>query len=357
MASPQVFEKKTPIRPLLFGIIVALLTIDYIMEILYLPSLPVISKEFANNYIGTKLTYAFFLLSFSISQLIFGPLSDKIGRRTPVCWGISVGSAGSLLCFLAPSIPILVIGRFIEGIGAGICLSIGRSISRDLLAGNQLSKFLSEITMIGIIVTAVSVVLGGYIQHFFGWRFNFLILTFYTFVILIVIWQKLPETNQYRNLELTLNMTVRNYLSLLKNKKFIGFTLCISCALSGIAANQVFTPFLFQNTLGLTTIEYGWLFFLLISFLLVSAFINSKLVLKHGIVTMLLAGVYLMIAAGLLMLSLSLWGLINIIVIIGPMIIFLFGLCFAILNGLAGAIHLFPTMAGTAGALVGHYKC
>ena len=162
------------------------------------------------------------------------------------------------------------------------------------------------------------------------------------------------ETNQHLNPEATrIKVIAHNYFSLLRSKTFLGYTLCVSCAYAGLIAYITAAPFLFQNVLGLTSIEFGWLAFVIGCSIFISAIINNALVMKIGYEKMLLIGNFLMLSGGLSMLMCGSFGFMNILAILLPLALFSVGAGLVFANGSAGAFHYFPRIAGSAGSLFG----
>ena len=321
---------------------------------MYVPSLPAIAAQFGNETSAIQLTLSVYIFGFSISQLIYGPLSDRYGRRPPMLIGVGIGMAGTVICLFAPSVYILILGRFIQGAGIGVCNSVGRSLTRDILSGTHLAKIGSHIGMAAVLLLAIAPTIGGYIQDYLGWRAIFFILFIYTFCIWLFMLKTLPETNRYLNPEATkIKIITSNYRTLITNKTFIGYTICASAAYAGLIAYFTAAPFLLQTVVGLTPVEFGWLAFLTSGALFLTMFINSRLIVKVGIARMIFVGNLLMLSGGILMLVFGLLGYINTFVIMFPVILFAMGAGLTFSNAFAGAFHPFPRMAGVVGAVYG----
>ncbi|HEX4045620.1 MAG TPA: multidrug effflux MFS transporter [Gammaproteobacteria bacterium] len=337
-----------------FAIILLFASLAHISADIYVPSMPAIAKALHTDPASVQFTFFAFMFGFSIAHLFYGPLSDRIGRRKPILTGIGLSIIGTLCCIFAPSIYLLIVGRFIQGIGVAVCNSVGRSITRDLLSGSHLAKMGSYLGMILVLVTATAPTLGGYIQYYFDWRAVFVFLLIYSSLIWLLTWKILPETNTQLNPHATkLNVILHNYRILITNKTFIGYTLCASCAYAGIIAYATSAPFLLQTVIGLTPIEFGWLSFVFSGAIFISFLINSQLILKQGIPTMVLVGNCLMTLSGLIMLLLASMGWVNAFAIVLPVALFCMGAGFNFGNATAGAFHPFPHIAGSAGALFG----
>jgi DHA1 family 2-module integral membrane pump EmrD-like MFS transporter len=320
----------------------------------YLPSFPAISQHFHATNTLTKLTITTYLFSYGASQLIYGPLSDRYGRRKIIFWGYGIFALGSLLCAMAPSIHWLLVGRFMQGVGIGAPGTLYRAILRDSFSGSQLAKISSYGSTAATLTVPLAPVIGGYLEVAFSWRANFVVMFIYTLFTCLILWRGLPETNRYLNPKATnIQHILKNFKTLLSHRIFISYVALVTLAFSGIIAYVVSSPFLFQNIIGLTPVQYGWVAVFTVPSLSVGAIINSRRVEKYGIAAMIRFGSYCMIAAGSIMLFIGLLGIINTVVIIAPMMLFSFGSGFIFSNSFAAAFEPFHEMAGMAAALFG----
>lgn len=320
----------------------------------YLPSLPAMAREFGSSASAMQLTITLYLFGVSFSQLVYGPLSDRYGRRPIILIGLSIALLGSTLCVFATSAFTLILARLIQGIGMGVSNSLFRAVMRDTFSGSRLAKIASYTGMIFSIAPAAAPVIGGYLQANFGWESNFIFITALSGASWLSIWYLLPETNTDLNPQATnLSNVVNNYLELLTNKKFIGFTLCSSLAFAGAISYCAISPFLFQDVLGLTPIQYGWLALTITFGILSGQFTNSLFVQRAGILRMLKTGMYLMLTSGSIMLIIGLMGILNVSVVMIPTFIFIVGISMIFPNAMAGAFTPFAKMAGSVGAIYG----
>lgn len=341
-----------PVSPLLVFVVLMLMVLMQTTTDQYIPSLPAITKVFHSNEASIQLTLSLFMLGLGISHMFYGPLSDKIGRKSPLMFGIGLSIFGSLCCFLAPSVVVLIMGRFLQGFGIGCCSSVGRSLVRDLFSSKALAKIGSYVGIVSIFIMVASPTLGGYIQVHFGWRANFLFLLCLGAVVWLMALHVLPETNKNLNPDATkLKVMCANYATLLHSRVFLGYTLCACFACAGIIAYMTIAPFLFQDALGFTPIEFGQLTIFIAGAICLSGIINSQLVMRKGISYMVFVGVLLMALGGGCMLGLALLGMHSILCIMLPVALFSMGAGFTFINAFAGAFHPFPQIAGTVGAL------
>ena len=276
--------QQVSLQPVLVFVVLMLMILMQMTTDQYIPSLPAITRIFNSSEASIQLTLSLFMLGLSISHVFYGPLSDKIGRKPPLMFGVGLSILGSLICFLAPSVLVLIIGRFIQGFGIGCCGSVGRSLVRDLFTDRMLSKIGSYVGIVSVFIMVASPVLGGYIQEHFGWRVNFLFLLVFGIVIWILALLALPETNKNLNPDATKFKVMReNYFTLLKSKVFLGYALCACLASAGLIGYLAIAPFLFQDVLGLSPIEFGQLTIFIAAAICVSGIVNSQLVMSKGV--------------------------------------------------------------------------
>jgi len=344
---------KTSLPLALFIAVILYASLPHITTDIYLPSLPAIAEALASTATAVKLTITSFMLGFGIAHLIYGPISDRIGRRKPILFGIGLSTLGTFLCLYAPTISVLIMGRFLQGVGVAACNSVGRSLMRDLLSGVHFAKISSHLGMTMILVIATAPTLGGYIQYYFNWQTVFIVLLGYTIFVWLFSWKALPETHLAVDPHATqLKTVLHNYRMLLAHPIFMGYTLCVSLAYAGIVAYITCSPFLFQSVIGQSATQFGWLAFVTGFAIFLSFYINGKIVLQHGIEKMILAGIFLMLGSGILMLLLGLYW-VNTFVILLPATLFFIGVGFTFANATAGAFQPFPHMAGATGGLFG----
>lgn len=348
-------QSSQSMHPLIIFIILMMMVLMQTTTDQYVPSLPAISAQFNSSAASIQLTLTFFMLGLSSSHLFYGPLSDRIGRKPPLMFGVGLSILGSACCFLSPSVNFLILGRFLQGFGIGCCSSVGRSLIRDLFSDKLLAKIGSYVGIVSVFILAASPTLGGYIQEHVGWRANFLFLMIFGLIVWILAMIILPETNKKLNSEATqFKVMGMNYLRLLHSKVFLGYTLCACFACAGLVSYLTIAPFLFQNTLGLSPLQFGQLTFYIAISICLSGLINSQLVMRQGISFMMLVGVLCMALGGLSLFIVACLGKAHVVCIMLPVALFSVGAGFTFINAFPGAFHPFPHIAGTAAAL---YAC
>lgn len=321
---------------------------------LYAPSLPAISHALAASTNLVKFSISAYLLGYALPQLVFGPGSDKFGRRPILIFGALLALFGSAICLLAMNIHVLIIGRFIQGLGAAACLPICRVVATDLFQGKQLAKIGSYMGMVFSLVPAIAPVIGGYIQIRFGWHGNFVVMIAMVLLSLLLILFMLPETVVEKNPNaLNLRHLLTNYWALLQSKTFLGYTLCSSLAMSAMMVYASMGPFLLQNQLHLSPVMYGWISLVILMGYIVGKYINTQFIHKFGIRNMVLAGNWMMLVSALVMFAFAIVQVMNLWVIVLPILFYLIGTGTVMPNAMAGAFVGFGHIRGFAAALYG----
>ena len=172
---------------LLFFVIILAACLTQFAADIYAPSLPAIATNLNTSLDLTQWSMAIYMWGVALTLLIYGPLSDGVGRKGPIVVGLSIMIIGSIICMLAPNIEFLIIGRFIQGCGAGACAGLWRSVFRDVFTGEQLAKYGSYFTIFVMFIVPAAPALGGYLQQLFGWRASFVFMSFYAVFALLSI--------------------------------------------------------------------------------------------------------------------------------------------------------------------------
>ncbi len=323
----------------------------------YLPSLPGISQAFGISDATTQWTLTLYLLGFSFSQLIYGPLSDHYGRKPVILTGLGIFFVGNLACSFANSSLLLLFARFVAGVGAGSCGVLNRAIASDCFKGAEFSKIWSHTTTTLVITLCVAPVLGGYIQQFLGWRANFMLSTLFVGLVLALIIKFLPETNHKMTQRvidqtaLNVNEVLNNYKIIFTTPSFLTSAFCYMLAFSGLIAYFQVSPLLFMDGLQLSPSQYGWSSLVIAGNYLIGGFIVNKFACRVGTQWLLVCGSLLLIVGGVLM-----WvfmGNKHIAAILLPAAIYVIGARIVIPNAIAGSMEKLRHLNGSSSALIG----
>jgi len=339
-------------KTIIFIIIVITQALGQAMADIYLPSFPAIAAGLTTTIQKVEFSLTIYALGYGLSQLFYGPLSDGIGRRIPMLSGLSLCVLGSLICFFAPDIYILLLGRLLQGLGAGATLTIGSAMMRDLFEGPTLSKYMSYSGIVFVIFLATAPLIGGYIQDYLGWRPNFALMAICSLLALAAYIFIVPETNKYLKREnLQPQIINKHVMTLVRSPIFIGYTACSLLTYGAILAWVTAGPALLETVIGLTPVEYGWVYAATGASFAIGAFTNSRLVTRYGINRILQAGLVFMFMSGIIMMMFKMMGYINTAVITIPAMMLLFSASLVFPNTSTGVFQPFPQIAGVASAL------
>ena len=321
---------------------------------LYLPSLPAIQTYFGTDVSTTQLTLSVYLVVFAIAQLFYGPLSDQYGRKPIVLIGTIIYFLGSIICVIAPEIEILIAGRAIQALGGCAGLILARSMVRDIFGQDKTAKILSYMGTAMALAPAIGPVIGGYLTTAYGWQANFKILVVFGGLCFLGIIFLLQETNISKNPQaIHPGHLLKNYMTLLKDRAYLGYLLVISFSYSGMVAFVSGSAFFFIKVLKLQPDIFGYYFALTIVGYMIGTQIGGRMVGRIAIPRIVQYGCLLMAFSGVILLILALIPLNHVAAILLPMTLYMVGLGITFPSALAGVIGPYPKMVGTASSLAG----
>jgi MFS transporter, DHA1 family, multidrug resistance protein len=318
-----------------------------------LPSLPALVRHFRSDAATVQLTVTLFLMGFAVAQLVFGPVSDRFGRRAAMLGGLALYAGGAVGCVLAPSASVLVAARVVQGLGAGAGPAVGRAIVRDVFPAEHGARILALMAMAQALTPVLAPILGGYLQAWAGWRSVFVVQVGFAVAFLLAAVVLLHETARPDPYALRPGTLLRNARSLLADPGYVGFTLVVALAFSGQFAFISGSAFVLIGILQLSPAAYGYCFGAVAFGLMTGSFLTARQTLRHGTRRLILAGAGLGAVAGCLMLTLVLAGFVTVPGIVAPMYLYAVGAGLVMPSGMAGAIAPFPGTAGLASALLG----
>lgn len=321
---------------------------------MYLASLPGMRRYFDVSVPRAQLTLSVFVVGFAISQLAYGPLSDRFGRRPVLLSGIGIYVAATLACLFAQSIEWLIVARFFQAMGACASTVIGRAIIRDIYGGAGAARTLGYVLAATAIAPILSPMLGGALEAAFGWRATFSVLLGAGALLMLSSALLLAESNVHCNAGATqIRQIAANYATLLRSRRFVGFMLCFASGYCAIFTWLSMSSFVLIGALGISPQRYGVLFGLTVPGYLVGALLAGSLSGRLGVDRLVGIGSLLCAFGGTLMAALALAGVHHVAALLLPLAFLLCGTGFINPSATAGAIAPFAKMAGTASALLG----
>lgn len=320
----------------------------------YLPSLPEIVRVMATDVSGAQATLSAFLFGFAAGQIVWGPLSDRLGRRPVLIAGLCLFSATTLACAFAPSIEALIGARFAQALGASGPIVLGRAMVRDLYEGPRAGRELARMGTIMGLVPAVAPVLGGVLQTAFGWRSTFLASLVFALAILAVVVTMLPETLRQRSPErFSLLAIIRGFRLLLQNRAYRIYVALTALAYAGLFAFISGSSFVLMGIYGLSAPAYGLSFGFCVLGYILGTIIAQRLVGRRGLDGVIALGVACLAGGGLAMLLGVATGLGGPLGVVVPMALYACGVGLTMPQAQASAMMPFPDRAGAASSLTG----
>jgi DHA1 family bicyclomycin/chloramphenicol resistance-like MFS transporter len=257
---------------------------------MYLPGLPTMGDALGANEAQMQLTISAFLVGLFIGMIFYGPLSDKMGRRPLLLFGMVLYAISSLGCAYVSDADQLITLRFFQAIGGGAASVLGRALVRDLFPIQEAARVLSLMHLVTMIATLLAPLMGYYLMQAFGWRALFISLMLFSTLVLLIYALKVPESHKKEAQQKSLWHAYRAYGHLLSNPKAMTLILCMSFSFAGMFAYITASPFVYIDYFGLSQSNYAWLFGLNIASIIVFVLINSKAVRSVSTLHMLLFG-------------------------------------------------------------------
>ena len=321
---------------------------------LYLPALPELTAQLSAPMAQAQLTLTALLLAFGGSQLVWGPLSDRFGRRPILLMGLAAYVLASVASCLAPSMGWLIVWRTLQGAAMGAGVMCARAIVRDLYSPTQGARVMSKgLSGLGVIA-CLSAPLGGLLTQWLNWRFALLALGLFAALTLAVVMLRFEETLQQKNPQaLQLGTLAATWRQILGHPTFRAFSALTAASYGGLFTFLATSSFVFTGVLGLSKMQYG-----LVMFVNSLAYIGGTFLCRHwlprfGVRRAVAFAGALSLTGGTLMALLSLNGWISVGSILLPQLIFMLGHGIHQPCGQSGAVGPFPQAAGAASAMNG----
>ena len=319
-----------------------------------LPPMPAVADYFKTSTASVQYSLSAVVLGIAIGQLVYGPLSDRFGRKPVIIVGISLYIATAIACSQAESISTLIGLRFLQGFFACSGIIVARAVIRDLFDREAGARLFALMMGIHGIMPTIAPGVSGWITQDYGWRAVFWTMAaFGLFVVLTVIFG-LAESHTKRNPDAVHPAVLfRNYRTILRNRAFRSNATCACFMYGALMAYFAGAPVGLIQYLGLSPVEFGIAMAVPIVFYMVAQVAVSRIVHGLGMERMIRIGVVMAVIAGIGMLGFVLSGIINVYTLMAPMVLVLTSLAFIVPGTTAGAMSPFAHMAGAASSLLG----
>jgi len=318
----------------------------------YLPSLPAITRDLATTPAMVQLTLSVFMVTYALAQLVWGPLSDRYGRRPMLLTGLALYIATSTACALASSIEALIGFRILQACAAACPPVIARAVVRDRYELKDAARIMAYVSASFSIAPVAGPIIGAALEENFGWRSNFVFMLSFGSLLAVAVALFLPETRRRRATTKAIGV-LANYAALLATRSFLGYALCICFAFGCIFVFNSVAPFYFIGVRGLTPQEFSFAYAVVTIGYGSSSYVAAKVTPRLGIDRTILMGILISLAGALAVVAAVASGFAGVAGICGTLVLVGLGAGFIFPNAQAGAISPYPEKAGAASALIG----
>ena len=348
----SVIDPKAPPPVWLIAILAAVTATGPLSMQMFLPALPEVQHLFAVDPGVAQLTISASMLAVAISTLIFGPLSDRFGRKPVLMAGLVVFVLGSVLCIFAPDIHTLIVGRIVQGAGGAAGLVLARAVARDLYGPSQAAGVIARLTMIMVVAPMVAPAIGGIVNDVSHWRGIFVVISLAGIVITIAS-TRLPESHHDRSTGETPADMVRGFAMMLTSPQF--FLLAMFPAFSSMLFFSFISgaPYVMVTLLERPATEYGLYFMVVVAGFMLGNFLTIRLGARITLRRMMTIGASMMGVSVALLAACIGAGCLNPLTLFVPTALSQIGQGIALPNAQASVINLVPHRAGTASSVTG----
>ncbi|HEV2605433.1 MAG TPA: multidrug effflux MFS transporter [Microvirga sp.] len=228
---------------------------------MYLPALPTIATDLKASTAATQMTLMAFFIAFGVCQIVYGPLSDMVGRKPPIYFGLGIFALGSVGCALASSIESLIAFRVLQGVGASAAMVIPRAIIRDLHTGTEATRLMSLVMLVFSVAPILAPLTGSALIVPFGWRAVFVAVTVVTVLTFVLFAVSLPETNAKENrVKVSAANLLAGFGTLVRDGRFLELTFIGAFGMSSFFTFLASSSFIYIDHFGLTPTTYSLAF-------------------------------------------------------------------------------------------------
>ena len=329
-------------------LLVFIIACGQMAQTIFVPALPLIASGLTVNPAKLQAVMACYLLAYGLLQFIYGPISDRIGRKKPLIFGVSLFIVGALVAANSNSFEMLILASLIQGCGTAAGGALCRSIPRDHYCGENLMKFNSYVSMAVVFLPLMAPFLGSFAAKTFGWHSVYYTLALFGFMVLMLLVFKLDESLPTNKREP--KPMIASYRFVLSHKAYRGYLVSLIATFSGIAAFEAIAGILYGQSLKLSPFLVSVFFVIPIPGYLLGAMFASR---QTNLSKLFNRGIAMLGAGSLFMLIPGLFGhVVGWTLLVGSTLFFCgSGMLFPAMT--SAALEPFPRQAGIAGAMLG----
>lgn len=320
----------------------------------YLPAFPSIAKALGATDLQVQQTLTAYLAPFAFMMLWHGALSDALGRRRVILWGLALYGAASLACVFAFRIEHLWLGRALQGLSAGAGMIVGRAIIRDLLDGPAAQRLMAQSAMVFAIAPAIAPIIGGWIHAFFDWHMIFVFLTLFAATLWLAVWKLLPETLPVeKRQDLHPLHLWHAYLAVFGHPRFLLLALTVALNFAGFFIYVLSAPVFLMRHLGVSAQGFAWMFVPAVAGMMLGSWLSGRSAGHLSSRRSLAIAYSLMIAAAVANLGLNLAIVPGLPWAVLPLALYTCGMAYSMPILTLLALDLFPARRGLASSCQG----
>src|SRR5215469_1979071 len=280
-------------------------SLGMVASTIYVPSIPAIAGAFETSIARVQLTFAAYLLAFAASMLVLGPLSDRYGRRRTMICGLALTAVSSVACAVSPTIDFLIAARVVQGIGACAGLVVGRAITREVWGRKAAAQVIAGRAIAATLMQAFAPVLGGFVQGWFGWRCNFLIIAAMACAGMLLVARYVPKGGTGTAPPSPGGGILANYRTLIGTPRFLSYAFTAAGSHAGFHIFAAGAPAVLIIGFGVSSEDYGFYASLPPMGFLIGSFLSKRLTRRFGVDGLISIGCTVLIPAASIMVTLA----------------------------------------------------
>nr|WP_294548885.1 multidrug effflux MFS transporter [uncultured Rhodopila sp.] len=335
-----------------FPLLVAMAACGTLGMHVIVPALPATARALHMSISTAQLTITLYLVGLAAGQLLYGPVSDRYGRRPVLLVGLSLFTAASIATVLAPSGGFLIGARILQSIGGCAGLVLGRAAVRDAATPEKAAGQLALLGLVLALIPAIAPAIGGYVTAYVSWRGAYALLAVFGGVTLLACAVLLPETLAPQTRARTGSMAA-SYVRLLRSSSFLGYSIGGACTTAAFYGFISASPFIFERQLHQPTQSIGIFYVFLMGGVALGSILANRIARRVSLLTALRIANVLGIAGGALFALADATDTLTVATVVGPVTLFMVGVGLASPFALAGAVSVNPSAIGAASGLYG----
>ena len=317
------------------------------------PAFGAMARDLGSTPVAVQQTISVYLLGYGLMSLFHGAISDAVGRRPVILWGIAAFALASVGCALATSLEVLLAFRFVQGLSAGVGLIVGRAVIRDLFDGEDAQRLMAQVSMIFSIAPAVAPIVGGWILGFGDWHLIFWFLAAFSVALGALVAWRLPETHApERRQPLDARVLLGNYAAMLRHRRFLWLVAVTTLNFAALFLYISSAPAIVLGQWGMGEQDFGWFFVPAIAGMMIGAWatgraagrFDARTMVASGFACCFVATVVNAAYAGLAPAPVYPWAVL-------PLVLLSFGVALVFPQLMLQMLDLYPTQRGSASSM------